>query len=463
MVSAMQEPEVVAAIMAGDPSGLNEALDTYAAPLFAYCRGLLPGGDAAGAVTDTFVVAREKLAGLSAPGRLGSWLEAVARNECHRRLIARAESESDAPAAADAGGSTALPAALTGRILKICTDETPTGRAHRTTVAHLAGPFGHDGFPKPVSLPRKRRAARRGPAMDSFWQRRWPPRLLIVTSVMATVIVLVGAVIAIGRSDGSHPGHAITATAASPRAIDEAGSTGPGSIPPATSTAARKPSSQHKPVSPKPSATGAQPTPTQSQAQPAAPPPTSPAGRPTTKPSHPAGGVVSVSPGSLSLRSANNIPAQGTITITASGGSVPDYSVSVSSRNGHVLVTPASGSLGSGQHEQLQVTAWGKASFYATITISPGNAAITVSLIAGKLGAKADNLQHAQLDAYVAPGGPGIGADVVRGLGELPRAFPVQVGHVDHQRDHQPEGVTVGTDAYLGGDGRAARFDACLA
>jgi len=455
----MQEPEVVAAVVAGDPSGLTEALAMYAASLFAYCRGLLPEAEAAAAVTDTFIVAREKLAGLRDPSRLGSWLEAVARNECFRQLIARAGS--DAPAPAAEGESTALPASLTGRILRVCTDETPTGRAHRTTVAHLAGPFGYDGFPKPVSLPKKRTAT----------QRTRPSRLLIVTGVLAAVIVLVGAVIAISRSDGSHPDQATVAAATSPRATDGSGGTVPSTIPSAsigptpqaTLSAARTPTSANKPGNPKPSATSAQPTPAQSRALPAAPPPSSPAGRPTTKPTHPAAGVVSMSPGSLSLTSENDIPGQGTITITASGGSVPDYSVSVSSGNGHVLVTPASGSLRSGQHEQLQVTVWGKASFDATITISPGNASITLKVLALKSGAKLDNLQHAQLDADIATGSPGIGADVVRGLGELPRAFPVQVGHVDYQRDHQPEGVAVRADAYLGGDGRAARLDACLA
>jgi hypothetical protein len=408
----------------------------------------------------------------------------VARNECHRRLIARAESEGDAPAAANADESTTLPEGLTGRILKICTDETPTGRAHRTTVAHLAGPFGHDGFPKPVGLPKKHRAAQQaaqgldilgqditvlgGSVLGGSGQHRRTSRLLIVTGVMAAVIVLIGAVIAISRSGGSHPDHAITAAATGPQATDGAGGTGPSSITPAstppspqaTRTAARKPAAHHSSGSPSPSATSAPPTPP----QPAAPPPSSPAGKPITRPIQPTAGVVTVSPGSLSLDSVKDVPAQGIVTITASGGAVRDYSVSVSSSGaGHILVTPATGSLGAGRHEQLQVTAWGKASFYATITISPGNASFTVNLLALKSAGKAYHLQHAQLDAYVAPGSPGIGADVMRGLGELPSAFPVQVGHVDHQGDHQPEGVAVGTDAYLGGDGRAARIDACLA
>jgi RNA polymerase sigma factor (sigma-70 family) len=83
----MHDSEVVAAIVAGDPDGLAEAYDRYAAPLFTYCRSLLrEPADAADAVQDTFVIAASKLAGLRDQSRLRPWLYAVARNECHRRL-----------------------------------------------------------------------------------------------------------------------------------------------------------------------------------------------------------------------------------------------------------------------------------------------------------------------------------------------------------------------------------------
>jgi RNA polymerase sigma factor (sigma-70 family) len=42
--------------------------------------------DAADAVQDTFVIAAPRMSGLRDPERLRSWLYAVARNECHRRL-----------------------------------------------------------------------------------------------------------------------------------------------------------------------------------------------------------------------------------------------------------------------------------------------------------------------------------------------------------------------------------------
>jgi RNA polymerase sigma factor (sigma-70 family) len=87
----MRDSEIVAAIVVGDPSGLAAAYDRYAGALYAYCRSLLAEpADAADAVQDTFVVAASKLDGLREPDRLRPWLYAVARNECHRRLRARA-------------------------------------------------------------------------------------------------------------------------------------------------------------------------------------------------------------------------------------------------------------------------------------------------------------------------------------------------------------------------------------
>jgi hypothetical protein len=52
----MQDREVVAAIVAGDPDGIAEAYDRYAMPLYSYCRSLLrEPADAADAVQDAFL------------------------------------------------------------------------------------------------------------------------------------------------------------------------------------------------------------------------------------------------------------------------------------------------------------------------------------------------------------------------------------------------------------------------
>jgi RNA polymerase sigma factor (sigma-70 family) len=86
----VQDGEIVAAIVAGDPAGLAAAYDNYAPGLYAYCRTLLTEpADAADAVQDSYVIAAAKLAGLRDPDRLRPWLYAVTRNECYRRLRAR--------------------------------------------------------------------------------------------------------------------------------------------------------------------------------------------------------------------------------------------------------------------------------------------------------------------------------------------------------------------------------------
>jgi hypothetical protein len=381
----MQEPEVVAAIVAGDLSGLTEALDSYAAPLFALCRSMLPEAEAAEVLMATFVTARQKLGGLREPSRLGSWLELVARNDCYRRLIA-SQTPMTAEALADArAADVALPEGLTGRILKVCTDDSATGRAHRTTMAHQAGTFGHDGFPKLVTMPRQL----------AVRQRRQPPKFLLLVGTIAAAIIVVAGIIVISGSVGSHPSQTAAAAAVITTSPPAGGGTSTGASPEpagtpvitlqATRPAARKSSPPRKPSSPAPSVTSAQPALAQ---PPAAPPVSAPATQPPTKPSKPAVGKLRVSTGSLTLTSRNNSPAHAIITITASGGPVSGYSVSLSTLGGHIFVTPASGSLGSGQQAQLLVTAWNRTSFTATITVYPGGASVTVSVFAMKTGPK---------------------------------------------------------------------------
>src|SRR5215469_1497767 len=84
---SMRDSQVVASIVAGDPAGLAEAYDKYAAQLYTYgCTLLREPPNAATAVQDTFVLASSRLAGVRNPERLRAWLFAVARNECLRRV-----------------------------------------------------------------------------------------------------------------------------------------------------------------------------------------------------------------------------------------------------------------------------------------------------------------------------------------------------------------------------------------
>src|SRR5947209_4581244 len=248
-VCRMEDPEVVAAIVAGDPAGLAEAYDRYAMPLYSYCRSMLrEPADAADAVQDTFRVATAKLRDLRNPARLRSWLYAVARNECLRRLRAGSKLERSlgalivAPtgraACADldamlAGwdgqltvlirkrisrhiehcevcgerkrreltpalfaGAVPMAALLPGfreQVLKALADRSPAGLAHRLTVANRAGPFGPHGFPKPISRPGA------GP-----WRRvLHHPQAMVAGA--ASLVVVAGAIV-VGVISGPHAG-----------------------------------------------------------------------------------------------------------------------------------------------------------------------------------------------------------------------------------------------------------------
>ena len=141
----MDDPEVVAAIAAGELDRLAAALDKYAASLYEYCYSMAPE-IAADAVQDTFIIAWSRLGALRDPGELHRWLWAVAGNEFFRRTLAGSVAGADVgvpPWAAPLPGTT-LPLGLPGQMLSACADDTPAGRAYRTSVTHRAGPFGYD-------------------------------------------------------------------------------------------------------------------------------------------------------------------------------------------------------------------------------------------------------------------------------------------------------------------------------
>ncbi len=87
----VDDPALVAAMVSGDPRGLEGAYRRYAERILTYCRGLLRDPQAAAdAVHDTFVAAQEHIAQLRDPHRLRPWLYAIARHECLRHLRGRA-------------------------------------------------------------------------------------------------------------------------------------------------------------------------------------------------------------------------------------------------------------------------------------------------------------------------------------------------------------------------------------
>ena len=382
----MQDRELVAAIVAGDLDKLGETYDRYAASLYAYCRSLLPDprppGEAADAVADTFIVADAKLQGLRAPDQLGSWLRAVARNECLRRL-------GPAAAAGLAGGGSkpapvgtlpevSPPAGLRKRVLEECADNTPTGRAHRVSVAHRAGPFGQTGFPKPI-IPR-------GPR---WWHevRRHPRAAAAVAAVAAAVVVAGTSALLI--AGGQHRAQASTvalgggdfaassaSSAASSPASGERSRPGPVThasvaatdTPDAGSSTSLVTSRSPAPVRSSPgTAPSRSPSPTPSPSPSPSPPP---------PPPPPTPGTLRAAPRELVLTAAKGKPASGTFILTAVGGPVH---FTITSPNAKVTVSPSSGSLASsGSWVTVAVTVRSLVAVNARVIVNPGNLVITV-------------------------------------------------------------------------------------
>jgi RNA polymerase sigma factor (sigma-70 family) len=495
----MEDPEVVAAIVAGDPAGLAEAYDRYAMPLYSYCRSMLhEPADAADAVQDTFLVATAKLRDLRDPAKLRSWLYSVARNECLRRLragaalsaldeaadvpapaaeigvaVERAEiqqlvraaidglnpgerdvielsliAELDGDELADALGVSrnhahallsrarsqlerslgALIVARTGReacaglnamlagwdgqltvlmrkrisrhieqceicgerkrreltpalfagalpvaallpgfreqVLRVLADRSPAGLAHRLTVANRAGPFGPQGFPRPIR-----------PPGASRWHRiLHHPRAVVAGAAAA---VMVAGVIVAGVVAGQHhgppsagpAGGSTSGTPASGRNPGPAhsgpsgrnggsrGNTGPGGVT-TTPVALRSPGTS----------------------APASTSPTTPAASSSSGPSSPGTGTLSVSTGRVDLVSVKGTSI-GKFTLTARGGPVSAYSITIGSAlAGRINVAPSSGSLAAGASVTITVTSTSLVALDGTLTVNPGGQTVTVVL-----------------------------------------------------------------------------------
>jgi RNA polymerase sigma factor (sigma-70 family) len=511
----MEDPEVVAAIVAGDPAGLAEAYDRYAMPLYSYCRSMLrEPADAADAVQDTFLVATAKLRDLRDPAKLRSWLYAVARNECMRRLragsaLSALEEASDIPAqAAEIGTETervevqqlvraaidglnpgerdvielsliselendeladalgvsrnhahallsrarsqlerslgALIVARTGRaacsdldamlagwdgqltvlmrkrisrhieqcevcgerkrreltpalfagavpvaallpgfreqVLRVLADRSPAGLAHRLTVANRAGPFGSQGFPKPVSPPGA------GP-----WHRILHHPQAMVAG--AASLVVIAAAIVVGVIFGPHHGpssaspavgstHGAPVRGPGPAHGGPSGRNGGGGI----GGSSRGTGTAGQGLAPSASPGGVTTTPVALSSPGASTSPvtsTSPApasASSSSAPSSPNPGTLTSSTGRLDLVSVKGT-AIGRFTLTAKGGPVTAYSITAGSAlAGHISVSPSSGSLAAGASVTVTVTSTSLVALAGQLTVNPGGLTITVVL-----------------------------------------------------------------------------------
>ena len=512
----MEDPEVVAAIVAGDPAGLAEAYDRYALPLHTYCRSMLrEPADAADAVQDTFLVATAKLRDLRDPARLRSWLYAVARNECLRRLRAgsalsaledagdipvpgaelgtqaeRAEVQRLVRAAIDGlnpaerdvielsliceldndelagalgvsrnhahallsrarsqlerslgalivartgrGACAGLDAMLAGwdgqltvlmrkrisrhieqcevcgerkrreltsalfagavpiaallpgfreQVLRVLADRSPAGLTHRLTVANRAGPFGPQGFPKPVNPPGAGR-----------WRRIVHHPQAMVAG--AASLVVVAAVIVVGVVSGPHPGSPSASPGGGATRSGPAGGPGPARGGPSGRTGGGGISGnsrgaggtgQRLAPSALPGGVTATTTPLALPSSPGAltstsAAGTSPASPPASSAAPPGSGTLSSSTGRLDLASVKGT-AVGKFTLTARGGPVSAYSITAGSAlAGRISVSPASGSLAAGASVTITVTSTSLVALDGKLTVNPGGLTITVVL-----------------------------------------------------------------------------------
>jgi len=389
----MQDRALVAAIIAGDPDGLGEAYDRYAAPLYTYCRFMLPGphppADAAGAVADTFVVAASSLTGLRHPDRLRCWLYAVARNECLRQL---GPAELAGEAATRAGRQTpdetmpelTPPAGLREQVMQTCTDVTPSGRAHLASVSRRAGPFDRKGFPQPVISP--------GPRWWHGVQRH--PRAATAVAAAAAAVAAAGITAALIGGVGDHRAHASTVAlgggsvgtssgAGPPGARSSPGgkpgptpgasassSPGPSASPDSSPDAARSSASARSSSSKSPSKSPS-PSPSPSSSSP------SPSPSPSSSPP-PATGTLEADPTRLVLIATKGAAASGTFLLTAEGGPVK---FTIHSPTAKVTVSPSTGSLpSSGSFVSITVTVKSLISLDTHLTVDPGGLVITIVL-----------------------------------------------------------------------------------
>jgi hypothetical protein len=260
-----------------------------------------------------------------------------------------------------------------------CADNTPTGRAERVSIAHRAGPFGRNGFPKAVTLPgqiRRRRV-------------RGHPRTAAAAVALVAIAAMgagAGAMLLAGGSQHRH------VSAAGPRrgtgaggATNSGAALPPGSAVPVSASPGGSKQAQSMPPTAGTPVAGpmAGAAPQQAAAtQPAmaAQPMTSP---PPTTQAAVGQGTLLVSPPMLVL---SGQPASGTIVLTAQGGPV-SYSITIPpGHQGELTVTPSSGSLAAGASATITATAVSTGALNVPVTVEPVGQTVVVRSGAGGQG-----------------------------------------------------------------------------
>jgi RNA polymerase sigma factor (sigma-70 family) len=312
----------------------------------------------------------------------------------------------------------AMPPGLREQVLRLASSDTPDAAAHRASVAQRTEPFGHHGFPKPLDPPK------------SPWWRTRSRQAAAAAAVAAAIAAVTLISVALAASGPGHrgasaaalgpgagPGTSIAAASGtpggpgnggsgnrpqptvspngaaqvSPTAVADGAPPGGASAPPGGGSATSPGSPDHtgQPSSPPTSAPPSSAPP--SSASPTSPAPATSSATATASPS-PSRGVLTVTPTTIVLGRSG-----GTLTLTASFGSV-DWSIAESSGLvGNVTVSPTAGTLASGQTATVSLSAGRLLGGLAkaapadasggvgacadcTLTVNPGNITVTVVL-----------------------------------------------------------------------------------
>lgn len=301
------------------------------------------------------------------------------------------------------------PAALKEHTLALATGQDPSAVAYRAVLLSRTEAVGQPGL---LAALRERMGGPRpaGKARTSRRLRTAAAACVVLGVVGAAVTAaMTGSAAPVKLAGGTPPLPGPTAPAAS-----APGTGAPVTAAPATSRPAAprtphaaKPTLARVPPPVPPSATptapvatppGANPTPTPTHSPAPAPTTASPAPPGPTHPPSPPAGTLTVSPSGGNLRVT---PFGAIIRLTAQGGPV-QWSVTVSSGAGRVIVRPASGTLQPGHSAVVAVFA----SSYASgrqLTVSPGGTVFTIVTGWGH------RLVAISLDARVGVAGTGCG------------------------------------------------------
>ena len=263
----------------------------------------------------------------------------------------------------------ALPDGVWRQVITFLADATPLGAAKRAHIAQRAEPFGKSGFPVPIDPPELAR----------------PPARSVLAGVIgvaalavlgAGIVTVIGAPHHGGPADGG-PGAALGIQAITPATAPQVSPAPAGSTPATPEPTVPSAVPVGATTAPTPVGTTTAPDPT---VPPTVPPTVSPTSASPTLPATP--GTLTASPATVILvRPGKGEPPAGAFTLTANGGPVAAFVITVPAAHAlDLTVTPLTGSLAAGQSVQVSVTLRPgyRGRLRSSLSVQPGGLAVIV-------------------------------------------------------------------------------------